>query len=96
MSIILLHITSFIYIILLSIFYFKQKRLSNIENKIYKCLLLSNILGLLIEFGCFASVPNIEKIPLFIFFITRALLIYYIYPYHLSAYHYSSIYNHTL
>ena len=79
MSLILLHITSLIYIILLAIFYFKQKRLSNIENKIYKYLLLSNIFGLLIEFGCFAAVPNIDKIPIFTFFITRALLIYYLY-----------------
>ena len=79
MNLILLHITSFIYIFLLAIFYFKKSHMSNVENTIYKNLLISNIIGLLIEFGCFFAVPNMEKLPLFTFFITKLLLMYYLY-----------------
>jgi len=79
MSLILLHITSFVYIILLAIFYFRKARLSDVENKIYKNLLLSNILGLLIEFCCFYGVANIEKMEFFAFVVTRLLLIYYLF-----------------
>ena len=79
MSLILLHITSFIYIILLAFFYFRKSRLADVENKIYKNLLISNIVGLLIEFGCFYGVANMDNMPLFASFITRLLLIYYLY-----------------
>ena len=79
MSLILLHITSFLYIVLLAIFYFRKARLSDVENKLYKNLLISNIIGLLIEFGCFYAVPNIDKMTLFTLFITRLLLIFYLY-----------------
>lgn len=79
MNLILLHIMSFVYIILLAIFYFRRARLSDVENKIYKNLLISNIVGLLIEFGCFYAVPNMDSMPLFTFLITKLLLIYYLY-----------------
>ena len=79
MSLILLHITSFVYIILLAIFYFRKTRLSDVENKIYKNLLLSNILGLLIEFCCFYGVANIEKMEFFTLVVTRLLLLYYLF-----------------
>ena len=79
MSLILLHITSFVYIVLLAIFYFKKARLSDVENKIYKNLLISNIVGLLIEFCCFYGVANIEKMEFFTLVVTRLLLIYYLF-----------------
>lgn len=79
MSLILLHITSFIYVILLAFFYFSKARLADVENKIYQNLLISNIIGLMIEFGCFYAVANLETMPLFAFFITKLLLMYYLY-----------------
>ena len=79
MSLILLHITSFIYIVLLSIFYFKKARLSDVENEIYKYLLISNIFGLLIEFCCFYTVSNMETMEFLALIFTRLLLIYYLY-----------------
>ena len=79
MNWILLHITSFIYIILLAMFYFRKTHISNIENKIYKNLLISNILGLVIEFCCFFAVPNASNMPLFTFVVTKLLLMYYVY-----------------
>ena len=78
MSLILLHITSFIYIVLLSIFYFKKARLSDVENEIYKYLLISNIFGLLIEFCCFYTVSNMETMEFLALIFTRLLLIYYL------------------
>lgn len=79
MSLILLHITSFVYIVFLAIFYFKKTRIADAENKVYKYLLFSNILGLLIEFGCFYAVAHMEEMELFTFIITRMLLLYYLY-----------------
>ena len=79
MSLILLHITSFIYIILLAIFYFRKARLADVENKIYQNLLVSNILGLIIEFCCFYTVANINTMPIVAGVFTRLLLIYYLY-----------------
>lgn len=79
MSLILLHITSFIYIILLAIFYFKKARLSDVENKIYKYLLCSNIIGLLIEFCCFYTVSNMETMHFLAILSTKLLLIYYLF-----------------
>ena len=79
MSLILLHITSFVYIVFLAIFYFKKARIADVENKIYKYLLFSNILGLLIEFGCFYAVAHMDEMRLFTFIITRLLLVYYLY-----------------
>lgn len=79
MSLILLHITSFIYIILLAIFYFKKARLSDIENKIYKHLLLSNIIGLLIELSCFYTVSHMETMKFLAIVSTKLLLIYYLF-----------------
>ena len=54
MSLILLQITSLVYVVLLNIFYFMKEHISNLENRIFKCLLVSNVFGLLIELGCFS------------------------------------------
>lgn len=78
MSLILLQITSLIYVILLNIFYFTKEHISNLENRIFKCLLVSNVFGLLIELGCFYTVSHMNEIPLINMVVTKALLIYYL------------------
>lgn len=78
MSLILLQITSLVYIILLSIFYFSRRHLSNIENRVYSCLLLLNVLGLVIELGCFYTVRHMDTIPVLNLLITKSLLVYYL------------------
>lgn len=78
MSLILLQITSLVYIVLLNIFYFTKEHISNLENRIFKCLLVSNVFGLLIELGCFYTVMHMDKIPLINIVVTKALLIYYL------------------
>lgn len=79
MSLILLQITSLIYVILLNIFYFTKEHISNLENRIFKCLLVSNVFGLLIELGCFYTVSHMNEIPLINMVVTKALLIYYLF-----------------
>lgn len=78
MNLILLQVVSLIYILLLNIFYLSKKHLNTIENNIYKYLLISNVIGLLIEFGCFYTVSNITSIPLINIVVTKGLLIYYL------------------
>ena len=48
----LLIIFSFIYIFMLIFIYFSKERVKNNENKIYKFLLISNLVGLLLQFLC--------------------------------------------
>lgn len=79
MSLILLQITSLIYIVLLSFFYFKKSRLSDVENKIYKNLLISNIIGLVIELCCFYTVANMDSMRFLAIIFTKGLLIYYLF-----------------
>ena len=79
MNLILLQITSLVYIVLLSFFYFRKARISDVENNIYRNLLISNIVGLSIELCCFYTVSHIEKMEFFAFVCTRMLLIYYIF-----------------
>ncbi|MBR6137856.1 MAG: response regulator [Bacilli bacterium] len=46
---IIFSICSFVYIVLICIIYFSKKRLNNIENKIYSTLIITNLIGLIIE-----------------------------------------------
>ena len=77
-NVILLQIVSLVYVLVLNIFYFSKKRFNSLENRIYKCLLLSNVVGLLIELGCFYTVIHMNKIPYINSFVTKLLLIYYL------------------
>lgn len=79
MSLILLQITSLVYIVLLNIFYFSKEHIANLENRIYKYLLVSNVFGLLIELGCFCTVLHMDIIPIINAVVTKALLIYYLF-----------------
>lgn len=78
MNFILLQVASLIYIILLNIFYFSKNHISNIENRIYKYLLIANVFGLLIELGCYFTVMHMDILPVLNVIVTRSLLIYYV------------------
>ena len=45
-------IFSFMYVIALSFLYFSKTRLDNGENKIYKYILITNLVGLVLQFLC--------------------------------------------
>lgn len=54
--------------------YFSKKRLDNLENKIYKVLVIINFIGLIVEILCYFFVRNI--IPFTSNFILRMYLVY--------------------
>ena len=72
-------IFSFIYIIVLSFLYFSKERINNGENKIYKYLLITNLIGLVLQFLCDFVSFKYDVVPHIISdFILRAYLVYFI------------------
>lgn len=72
-------IFSFIYVIILSFLYFSKERINNGENKIYKYLLITNLIGLALQFLCDFVSFKYDVVPHIISdFILRAYLVYFI------------------
>ena len=72
-------IFSFVYVAALSFLYFSKTRLDNGENKIYKCILISNLVGLVLQFFCDFVSYKYDVIPTIISdFILRLYLVYFI------------------
>ena len=72
-------IFSFIYIIVLSFLYFSKERINNGENKIYKYLLITNLIGLILQFLCDFVSYKYDVVPHIISdFILRMYLVYFI------------------
>ena len=69
-------VVSFIFIGLLVIVYFCKPRLNSKENKIYKFLLVSNILGLILEFSCHKAVNIADSNYILSLFILKSYLVY--------------------
>ena len=78
MSMMWLQISSLIYLCILFVVYISKERINSIENKIFKAIMVSNIVGLIIELGCFITVTNMNKIPLINSIVTKLLLVYYL------------------
>ena len=54
MSIVSFSICSFIFVLMFIIFYFSKERLNTLETKMYSCILVTNIIGIMIDvFGYF-------------------------------------------
>lgn len=66
---------SLIYVIGLLIIYFSKKRLGNRENTIYKWLIISNLIGIMLQLGCdfvsayYNEIPTIVTMPILKLFI---------------------------
>ena len=72
-------IFSFVYIVALSFLYFSKTRLNNGENKIYKYILITNLVGLVLQFLCDFVFYKYDVIPIVISdFILRLYLVYFI------------------
>lgn len=72
-------IFSFIYIIVLSFLYFSKERINNGENKIYKYLIITNLIGLVLQFLCDFVSYKYDVVPHIISdFILRMYLVYFI------------------
>ena len=78
MSMMWLQISSLIYLCILFVVYISKERINSIENKIFKAIMVSNIVGLIIELGCFITVINMDKIPVINSIVTKLLLVYYL------------------
>ena len=51
---------SLIYTILISVIYFSKRKINNIENEVYKKILIVSIINMILELGCFATVQSSE------------------------------------
>lgn len=72
-------IFSFVYIVALYFLYFSKTRLNNGENKIYKYILITNLVGLVLQFLCDFVSYKYDVIPIVISdFILRLYLVYFI------------------
>ncbi len=70
------YLFSFFYIVFLAIVYFSKGRLNNNENKIYKKLIITNIVGIVIQIFCeFFSAFDIKMLN---YVATKLLLVYFI------------------
>ncbi|MBR4830593.1 MAG: response regulator [Bacilli bacterium] len=72
----LTYIFSFFYILFISIIYFSKQRMNNIENEIYKKLLTTNLVGVIVQIIC--EITMILDIKKFNIISTKLLLIYFI------------------
>ena len=70
------YILSFFYISFLVILYFSRKRLANVENDIYKKLLVSNLIGTIIQIIC--EISMMLNISFLSIISTKILLVYFI------------------
>ena len=71
-------ILSLFYSILLNIIYFSKKRMGNVENKIYSCILFSNLIGIIIEILLLLFSKSIEGHYIFYVSLNKAYLEYLI------------------
>ena len=78
MGLLLYSVTCFIFLLLLIIIYFTRKRINTIENKIFSAIMVSNVIGLLIEICCYFTVRYRDLFPVLNSIMTKSLLIYYL------------------
>ena len=70
------YILSFFYILFLILLYFSKNRLDNNENRIYKKLLITNFIGIIIQLLC--EVFSFLKIEIISCIVTKLLLVYFV------------------
>lgn len=73
-----IQIVSVVYCILFMIIYFSRERLNSSENKLYKLLMLTNLIGLGIDIICAISTFNMTNVTVFNIIITKLYLMYFI------------------
>ena len=69
-------VCSIFFNVLIMYIYFSKKRLNNIENKIYKTLLISNFFGLFLEILCYFFIRSISYTPMISDIVLRLYLLY--------------------
>ena len=71
-------ICSLVFILLVSVVYFYKPRIKSIENSIYKWLVVSNIIGLILEILCYFAVDLVTE-HYFISIVILKLYVVYIF-----------------
>lgn len=69
-------ISSLFYSILLIIVYFYKPRLHSAENKIFRILIVTNLIGIILDIMCIFTVSNMDIIPVINAIVTKTYLIY--------------------
>ncbi len=69
-------LVSLVYIIFLNIIYFKKQHIESHENKIFGVMLISNLIGVIIEIICILSITYATEIGFLQEFLCKALLLY--------------------
>lgn len=64
------------YIILLIIVYFLKQRFRTKENKIYSFLIITSLIGVLLEIGCRITIPIMDTYPILNYIVTKLYLVY--------------------
>ena len=64
-------IASLFYVVLLAIVYFSKRRLNSIDNKIYKYLIIVNIVALFLDVFSIYTILNLNKLFLINYIVTR-------------------------
>ena len=87
-------IASLFYVVLLAIVYFSKRRLNSIDNKIYKYLIIVNIVALFLDVFSIYTILNLNKLFLINYIVTRLyvafavawIILFTIYIFYISIY----------
>jgi len=66
------------FLVILAIFYFSKKKIISIDNKIYTALLITNLIGILIDVLGYFSFKQLYNDFILNIIISRVYLIYYL------------------
>ena len=69
---------SLVYIFLLIIVYFSKKRFNSLENRIYMILIITNMIGLILDISSVYTIVHMDSIPMINSIITKLYLMYLI------------------
>ena len=67
-------ICSLVFISLVAIMYFSKPHIKTVENRIYKDLIICNIIGLVLEILCYFAVDIVDNFYFFAMFILKSCM----------------------
>lgn len=69
-------ISALIYMIIFLVIYFSKKRVNLVENKLLIFMIICNIIGLILELGCYWAVHDISVLTFLKMFVLKSYVIY--------------------
>ena len=64
-------IVNFVYCFIVAFMYFIKRRMKNVENKLYEVLVVSNLIGLVLEYFCGVLIKQLPNYEIFNFIINK-------------------------